>query len=83
MRSYELPHNLGKNNVMDYLEQIQQQLTTASQLEVDCHQVTQIDSAGIALLIELTNLAKTKAQLKLTNLSPSILNMCALYQIKL
>ena len=83
MQRYQLPQVLAKSTVLECLTQIKQQQLINSELEVDGGNVSQIDSSGIALIIELGNWAKTNPQFKLTNLSPSIKNMGDLDQIKL
>ena len=82
--SYTLPPTVNKSTALDCLAQVQTLLAQSSaELAIDGAQVQQIDCAGIALLLELKLIAQTKRQLKLINLSPSISNLCSLYQIKL
>ena len=80
---YHLATIVEKSNVLDCLNEIKKRLINSAQLQVDGSQVNSIDAAGVALLVELSNLAKAGQPLKLVNLSPNITNVCALYQIKL
>jgi ABC-type transporter Mla MlaB component len=82
--NYSLPNSLNKSNVLACLKEIQAQAHTPKlELNIDCANVLNIDSAGIALLLELTTLNKFHHPLKLINLSASIHELCALYQINL
>lgn len=81
---YSLPKSLTKINVLKCLKEIQELSNKSkSVLNIDCTEVLNIDSAGIALLLELVTPHKFSHQLKLINLSASIHELCALYQIDL
>ena len=81
---YSLPKSLTKINVLKCLKEIQELSNKSkSGLNIDCTEVLNIDSAGIALLLELVTPHKFSHQLKLINLSASIHELCALYQIDL
>lgn len=81
---YGLPKSITKINVLTCLKEIQELANNSkSGLNIDCSEVLNIDSAGIALLLELITPHKFSHQLKLINLSASIHELCALYQIDL
>lgn len=71
--TYLLPATFNKNNVADELNKI------AQSLSIDCANVIDIDSAGIAALVYL--LSKKNCTIK--NMTQCIINLCDLYQIKL
>lgn len=72
-KSYQLPKSFNKNNVADELKQIAQSTT------IDCANVIDIDSAGIAALVYLI----TTKNCTIHNQTPKIIALCDLYQIKL
>ena len=77
---YTLPTTLNNHNVAASLEEIQHSLAQdINPLIVDAGQVQQIDSAGMALLLELRQLNN----LQLEDLSPSILKVAELYHLDL
>lgn len=81
---YSLPESLTKINVLICFKEIQEHVNKIkSGLNIDCTEVINIDSAGIALLLELITPHKFHHQIKLVNLSASIHELCALYQINL
>ena len=80
MTNFELPVSLTKENVMDVDRIIRKIHTESSELAIDCHQVNNIDSAGIALLLMLKQ-TKTPVHYQLLNLTPVINNICNLYSI--
>ena len=84
MLDFILPQELTNANVNQILDQILAQLKTVESLNLDCSQVVNIDSAGIALLLELKSVAiKQNKQLDLQNISTSIRALCELYTIKI
>ena len=80
MTNFELPVSLTKENVMDVDRIIRKIHTESSELAIDCHQVNNIDSTGIALLLMLKQ-TKTPVHYQLLNLTPVINNICNLYSI--
>lgn len=81
--NYSLPELLNKSNVLEHLKAIRQHANKSTKFNVDCAQVVSIDSAGIALLLELKTAAEFINSATLTNLSSSIQELCQLYQINL
>ena len=75
--NYQLPSSLTQKNVLSCLRQIQESKTTEVVI-IDGSKVNNIDSAGIALLLELQ---AGIPNLQFTNLSPPILQMADLYRI--
>lgn len=80
---YALPELLNKSNVLDYLKLIRQHARKSDKFNVNCAKVANIDSAGIALLLELTTAAEFINSITLINLSSSTQELCQLYQINL
>ena len=84
MLDFALPQELTNANVNQLLDQILAKLKTVETLNLDCSQVVNIDSAGIALLLELKSIAsKQNIKLNLQNKSASICALCELYAIKI
>lgn len=80
-KTFTLPAKINKSNVMQYLDKINSfAKSTSEQVLIDCSEVIDIDSAGIALLLDLSN--NKSQQCSLVNFSNSIINLCNLYQIK-
>lgn len=80
-KTFTLPAKINKSNVMQYLDEITSfAKSTSEQVLIDCSEVMDIDSAGIALLLDLSN--NKSQQCSLVNFSNSIINLCNLYQIK-
>lgn len=80
-KTFTLPAKINKSNVMQYLDEINSfAKSTSEQVLIDCSEVIDIDSAGIALLLDLSN--NKSQQCSLVNFSNSIINLCNLYQIK-
>lgn len=75
---YYLPSTLNITNALNCLQEIRA-LKIPGKIWIDAHQVTHIDSAGMALLLEL----QTLQDIQLQNLSPSILKVAELYQLNL
>jgi|LauGreDrversion4_2_1035121.scaffolds.fasta_scaffold204747_2 ABC-type transporter Mla MlaB component len=84
MLDFALPQELTNANVNQLLDQILAKLKTAESLNLDCSQVINIDSAGIALFLELKSItSKQNIKLDLQNVSASIYALCELYAIKI
>ncbi|MBX9598617.1 MAG: STAS domain-containing protein [Burkholderiales bacterium] len=84
MLDFALPQELTNANVNQLLDQILAKLKTVESLNLDCGQVVNIDSAGIALLLELKSItSKQNIKLDLQNVSASIYALCELYAIKI
>jgi ABC-type transporter Mla MlaB component len=84
MLDFALPQELTNANVNQLLDQILAKLKTVESLNLDCSQVVDIDSAGIALLFELKSIAfKQNIKLHLQNVSAPIYALCELYAIKI
>ncbi len=81
---YLLPESLNKSNVISTLKVIQQHIAKLNyKINIDGSKVVTIDSAGVALLLELSTSAKFINLVTLINLSSSIKELCQLYQINL
>lgn len=77
--NFILPVSLNKTNAFECFISIKSQLKNlAGTLLIDASNVTEIDSAGIALMLEL----KKFKNVKLINLNSSILELADLYQLK-
>lgn len=74
----QLPDELTKHNVSKWIKE-NKDLGNWSNKAIDISDISKIDSAGIALLVEL----KQKYQFTYVNASPVVVNLANLYQIKL
>lgn len=74
---YVLPATLNKENVAFVLKDITNQ-ADSDKIKIDCSNVISIDSAGIAMLLQM----KYKAN-NLININDQILTICHLYHIDL
>lgn len=74
----QLPNELTKHNVSKWIKQ-NKNLGSWNTETIDTSNISKIDSAGIALLIEL----KQKYQLNYINISQVVSRLANLYQIKL
>lgn len=85
MRKYTLPKTVNFDNSLVHFNQILQLMTQSSEpITIDCQEVENIDSSGIALLLELKALSKTdKKELQLKSFSQSIVRLCKVYHISL
>lgn len=86
----QLGTSLTIANVATILKQFKDSLNCAKSqtantlINIDLGQIQQIDSAGIALLLELKNLAnKANYSVEFTNLPDNIVNWCNLYRVVL
>lgn len=81
---YELPDILTQVNVLDCFNAILKLINKDRPLIIDASQVTLIDCAGVALIVELLihNKAPT-TKIQIEQPSSAILNMCNLYNIPL
>lgn len=82
MINYSLPASVTKADVLDCLSAIKRLTNNTAAVEVDCQAVTNFDSAGVALLLELTS-GKSTPHCTLANISPAIRELCELYAITL
>lgn len=74
----QLPNELTKHNVSKWIKQ-NKNLGSWSTEAIDTSNISKIDSAGIALLIEL----KQKYQFNYINISQVVSRLASLYQIRL
>ena len=74
----QLPNELTKHNVSKWIKQ-NKDLGSWSTEATDTSNINKIDSAGIALLIEL----KQKHQFNYININQVVSRLASLYQIKL
>lgn len=74
----QLPNELTKYNVSEWIKK-NKDLGSWSTEAIDTSNISKIDSAGIALLIEL----KQKYQFNYINISQVVSRLASLYQIKL
>jgi ABC-type transporter Mla MlaB component len=77
--TYTLANSLTQFNVTQELNSIAAAQKTVSSINIDCSNVISIDSAGLAMLISMSN----KPNITLSNLSYSINNLCQLYHVQL
>lgn len=77
--TYTLAKSLTQFNVTQELNNIATLQKTVSSINIDCSNVINIDSAGLAMLISMSN----KLNITLSNLSYSIDNLCQLYHVQL
>lgn len=76
---YALAKSLTQFNVTQELNNISVAQKSASSINIDCSKVINIDSAGLAMLISISN----NPNITLSNLSYSINNLCQLYHVQL
>ena len=80
--SYQFCNNLIADTASKQLDAISAFMTSNKNIEVDLSNILNVDSAGIALLIEIKNLAVSSAvKLTYTNTPPLIERLCQLYHI--
>ena len=83
-RTHKLHRSILATNIATQLPVLKRLIFANSQLIFDLSDVNNIDSAGIAFLIDLKNIAANKAcSLEFTNPSTQIINLCQLYKITL
>lgn len=82
MTTFELPATLTKDNTMKVSRQIQQLKPAKSSITINCQNVKNIDSAGIALLLSLKQKESPISYL-LESPSQVILDICNLYSISI
>ncbi len=84
MHEYKLKSSLLINDVTKLLRQFSKLITSESSITIDLSDVSRIDSAGLAFLIELkTNCTHNSCKISFINLSEPVINFCKLYQITL
>jgi ABC-type transporter Mla MlaB component len=84
MHEYKLKNSLLINNVTKLLRQFNKHINSGGSITLDLSDVSNIDSAGLAFLIELkTNCIHNNCKINFINLSEPIINFCKLYQITL
>lgn len=76
-KKYTLPATLNIDNTIGQLKLINS--FKDDSIEISCGSVDNIDTCGLAGLIEL----KTNPKYRLTDISVQIIDLCNLYQIKL
>lgn len=78
-----MPKSLGQklliSTITSSFNKIKPMLTLPGKLSFDLSQITDVDSAGIAFLIEL----KATGKVTFTNPSTQINNLCQLYKVTL
>ena len=82
MIKFELPASLTKDNVMAVNQTLKKTAARDSGVIIDCQQVNNIDSAGIAFLLTLKQSA-TAVNYQLVNQTSVIHNICNLYSISI
>jgi ABC-type transporter Mla MlaB component len=75
----QMRNRLLVNTITNSLKEVKMILESNERIEFDLSQVSEIDSAGIAFLIEL----KITGRIFFKNASPQIENLCQLYKITL
>lgn len=76
-----MPKSIGGtlliSNVMSIRKEILQMIANNQKIDLDMSDIKEIDSAGIALLIEL----KLTGRINFINQSNPVLNLCQLYKV--
>ncbi len=81
---HKLTGSLLITNVSKLLNSVTKLVTVHRIFQVDLSDVTHIDSAGVAFLVELKNIAQQKkCKLTFINLPAPVNKFCQLYQITL
>ncbi len=84
MHNYKLTSALLINNVTKLLRQFNKDIKSESSITLDLSNVSNIDSAGLAFLIELkANCMHNNCKINFLSPSEPIINFCKLYQITL
>lgn len=84
MTEYNFYNPLVIDTVYSHHKNLIKLVQELQELTLDLSGVTKIDSAGIACLIELKNIAKqTNCNLMIINKPPIVQNLCELYKITL
>lgn len=82
--SIKLHDALVISTVSNLLNPLSKQIISAEELDIDLSIVKNIDSAGIAFLLELKSKAKQeKCKISFTNIPYVVNRLCQLYQITL
>ena len=78
--NYKLPSKINKDNALQCFSAIKSQYSQSKgTFTINASEVQSIDSAGIALILELKSLANTQ----IVNLSQCITELATLYRLKL
>ncbi len=84
MSTYKLPNSLLVSNVTQLLSEFNKHIDSKALVTIDLSNISNIDSAGLAFLIELkTNCIHNNYKINFTNPSEPVINFCKLYQITL
>jgi ABC-type transporter Mla MlaB component len=84
MSEYKLGSSLLINNVHQLLNQFSRKIMPGKLLRIDLADVCNIDSAGLAFLVELKVCARKKnSTIEFINLSEPVTRFCQLYQLTL
>ncbi|MFN8769880.1 MAG: lipid asymmetry maintenance protein MlaB [Neisseriaceae bacterium] len=82
MKEYTFQNRLLLTTLTAELKNVSLVLDKTDNLVIDLSNISSIDSAGIALLIELKNIAKQKnKQLFYNNPTEDITRLCKLYRV--
>lgn len=81
---YKLTTPLVISNIASQLKILTQTICTSKEVNIDLSKLPDIDSAGIAMLLELKHIAKIqKCNLIISNPTSFILRLCDLYKINI
>ncbi|MCE2706146.1 MAG: STAS domain-containing protein [Proteobacteria bacterium] len=81
---YQMSSKLLINNISKELNTLSDLIIKNDSLQINLEHVDHIDSAGIALFIELKQIAQTHGKnISFINLTSSITKLCQLYQVNL
>lgn len=73
-----------KGNILSELKKISGIISINNVIDIDLDNIVSIDSAGIALFIELKNIAACQSKrLNFLNPTPDILRLCQLYRVNI
>ena len=84
MQEHKLSGQLLISNVNQQLGQLTKLIAECNGLKIDLSGITNIDSAGVAFLLELKSVARQKkCKLSFINLPELVDKFCQLYQVTL
>jgi len=84
MATHKINEPLLIDNIALLLQQLVKLINHTKEITIDLSGVNAVDSAGIAFLLELKNIARIQSSaLTFTNITEEISNLCQLYKVKL
>ena len=84
MQEYKLEQPLVTHNISNIYKQLFRLIKKYKQLKLDLSVIKNIDSSGLALLLELKSMAaKEKCNLSINTDNHIIMRLCQLYKVNL